>query len=413
MRMNNTPNNRSTLSPSSYDDMLHVVMSPFCTSTKGRVPSPRTLHQPRGLVGSVSTPSNSTWLVFLGGLFTGILLTCFVLSIFLHPFLSYYYSSSSTTRHDNIFDNTFDNTFLQHVQTSRRTLLERKHAVPTILEHPGSVVMKEGWTLGYFFTGNQSHVVDASTIPMEYYKQVQWYSQLRQDYIVSELLLQKQNGYFVDLAANDAIRISNTYALERHYNWTGLCIEPNPTYWSSLSYRKCTLVGAVVGRTRMEEIVFKFSTGKGPKSGIVGPDFDNKYTSRNSSSKSSVTQRKEEQRRSTVTLTEILDMFQAPKVIDYLSLDVEGAEYYALQQFDFDRYQFQLLTIERPHEKLHHLLEQHGYVLLRDLRQWGETLWAHQSLPIDRSSSSSNNNNALLSMDIPKYNERTIPRPKT
>ena len=40
--------------------------------------------------------------------------------------------------------------------------------------------------------------------------------------------------YFVDLAANDPIDLSNTFKLEQ-MGWEGLCIEPNPVYWYRLS----------------------------------------------------------------------------------------------------------------------------------------------------------------------------------
>lgn len=58
-----------------------------------------------------------------------------------------------------------------------------------------------------------------------------WFSQSEQDQIVSRLLKQKRHGYFVDLAANDARKWSNSLALERDFGWEGLCIEPNPQYW--------------------------------------------------------------------------------------------------------------------------------------------------------------------------------------
>lgn len=54
----------------------------------------------------------------------------------------------------------------------------------------------------------------------------------------------------------------------------------------------------------------------------------------------------------TVPLTEILYRFQAPQVIDYLSLDVEGAEYYVMQRFAFDRNKVRVLTVERPSQEL-------------------------------------------------------------
>ena len=57
------------------------------------------------------------------------------------------------------------------------------------------------------------------------------HSQARQDECVLSLLRNQTNGYFIDLASNDATVLSNTYSLERYFDWNGLCIEPNPIYW--------------------------------------------------------------------------------------------------------------------------------------------------------------------------------------
>jgi hypothetical protein len=46
-----------------------------------------------------------------------------------------------------------------------------------------------------------------------------WFSQAAQDELVIGLLRGKRNGYFIDLAANDALLLSNTYALEQRYGW--------------------------------------------------------------------------------------------------------------------------------------------------------------------------------------------------
>ena len=56
----------------------------------------------------------------------------------------------------------------------------------------------------------------------------------------------ESHHYFLDLAANDAVHLSNTLHLEQN-GWKGLCIEGNPMYWYSLSaFRNCTIVGAFV-----------------------------------------------------------------------------------------------------------------------------------------------------------------------
>ena len=49
----------------------------------------------------------------------------------------------------------------------------------------------------------------------------EWFAQVHQDEIVVDLI--GENGYFIDLAANDAKELSNTVALEKH-GWNGTLI---------------------------------------------------------------------------------------------------------------------------------------------------------------------------------------------
>lgn len=191
----------------------------------------------------------------------------------------------------------------------------------------------------------------------------QWFSQLTQDQIVIDLL--GNNGYFIDLAANDAVDLSNTLALEQHHGWTGLCVEPNPNYWYGLSHRKCTVVGALMGG-RKEQVEVEF---RGVLGGIV--ELTPNYPADPQAPPVS---------RYTAPIRDVLERFQVPTTIDYFSLDVEGAEMLIMKEFPFDRYTIRVLTVERPGADLRSLLEQNGYVFLKDLAWWGETLWAHKSM---------------------------------
>jgi hypothetical protein len=231
-------------------------------------------------------------------------------------------------------------------------------------------VVDNGWGLISVFYGNTSHLPFTSTIPQDYFHQTKWFSQVQQDLIVSTLFRGKRDGYFVDLAANDAVRISNTYALETHFGWRGLCLEPNPIYWPALAYRKCNVVAAVVGQQSMAQVQFKYPNRAGPQGGIVGKDFDNREPSKFG----------EDRPRFTTTLLQVFERFDTPKVIDYMSLDIEGAEAYVMESFPFDRYRIHVLTVERPSEKLRSLLERHDYVLLKQLKKWGETIWIHKQV---------------------------------
>jgi hypothetical protein len=67
-------------------------------------------------------------------------------------------------------------------------------------------------------------------------------------------------------------------------------------------------------------------------------------------------------------LVDLLDKYEAPEKIDYLSIDTEGSEYVILKAF-FDnpkKYTIKTMTVEHNYivqdrEKIHALLVQNGY----------------------------------------------------
>lgn len=274
-----------------------------------------------------------------------------------------------------------------------------------------------GWKLIHVYVGGSSssnnnaaqeeqhraaQMAQASTINSDYFyssssaqRPRSWFSQLRQDEVVAHLFRHKRSGYFVDLAANDAVRISNTYALETRYHWTGIAIEPNAVYWPGLALRRCHVAAAVVGRSTGERLRFKFPRRAAPQGGLVGREFDNREPGKSP---------EEDQMRYTVTLQDIFERFQTPPVIDYLSLDVEGAELFIMESFPFDRYRINALTVERADNKLSALLQTNGYVQLKVLKHWGESLWIHSSVQ------DSLDTKAAMEIDTEhyKYRERVV-----
>lgn len=256
-----------------------------------------------------------------------------------------------------------------------------------------------GWKNIHVFYGDESHLFDATGVPTPYFKANKWFSQYRQDEIVSRLFRDKRDGFFIDLAANDAVRLSNTYALETTFGWNGLCLEPNPIYWTGLSYRKCHVVAAIVGNRTMEEITFKFPRDKGPKGGIVGNEFDNKSDNYN-----------EGHPRFTVSLLDLFKKFKVPTTIDYISLDVEGAEDLVMSSFPFGQYRFNVMTVERPSDALSTLLTTNGYVLLKTVRRGTETLWAHDSIIGDLDKSALDINSQNYKYREVEGRERVIPK---
>lgn len=184
------------------------------------------------------------------------------------------------------------------------------------------------------------------------------------------LLSKKRGGTFLDLASHHAVTLSNTYALERQFGWSGICIEANHVNLADLiSMRTCQVVMAAVGNsTRMQPIDFSLGGGAGGLGGIVADGMDN-------------TQRKNRGRLKsyyTVPLLEILERFDAPETIDYLSLDIEGAEYFVMENFPLDRYTFKVMTVERPEPMLMSLLQRASYKIIKKVKH--DVLYVHESV---------------------------------
>jgi len=57
-----------------------------------------------------------------------------------------------------------------------------------------------------------------------------YFSQIGQDKLVDNFLDFKTNGFFLDVGAHDYRHISNTYFFEKSRNWKGIAIEMDPQF---------------------------------------------------------------------------------------------------------------------------------------------------------------------------------------
>lgn len=126
-------------------------------------------------------------------------------------------------------------------------------------------------------------------------------------------------GYFVEIGANDGFELSNTLYLEEAFGWTGLLIEANPKYSASLRRRSAkSVVAAVVA----EEGYYEFSDA-----GLFGGV-------RSMLRDAHVGQRRHAQPIEVwgTTLGKLLETHDAPSTINFISIDVEGAEVPIVEQ---------------------------------------------------------------------------------
>jgi len=170
--------------------------------------------------------------------------------------------------------------------------------------------------------------------------------------------------------------------LERDFGWDGVCIEANPQYWAGLARRICTVVGGAVGRMNDEEVTFTFGGGgrtgtlgsgvndPGGMGGIVAKGFDNKgKNTRFGAAKMH-----------TVALKDVLARAKAPDVVDYMSLDIEGAELFVAKEFPWHLYTVKLLTVERPCDELKEILARASLIYLKTHGNFGDLMYAHSSV---------------------------------
>jgi hypothetical protein len=165
-------------------------------------------------------------------------------------------------------------------------------------------------------------------------------SQYHQDLWVLHTLNYKRNGFFVDVGAAHYQKLSNTYYLEKEFGWNGICIEGNGFFFEELvTNRSAKCVQAYVSTdTELTRICHSKKTPGDAKDHGFGDFLEDHNTGLTPSMGYSIITPK--------LLMDILIANNAPSVIDYLSIDIEGADFPVLQTIDFDRYTFMTITIE-------------------------------------------------------------------
>lgn len=206
-------------------------------------------------------------------------------------------------------------------------------------------------------------------------------SESGQDFFVLDQLFYKKNGYFVDLGASDGVTASNTYILEKFYKWRGICVDPNPSTLKSLCGARDVIISDLCVHSTTgkilpfqylddQQLFYGWNFRSGLK-GIIedpGEDFD-------------------EINVLTVSLNDLLKLYRAPSVIDYISLDIEGNEFEVLNSFDFSKYHINCLTVEHDYgeqqQKIKCLLESKGFELYTDTFCDNEDWYVNKNLVIN------------------------------
>lgn len=167
----------------------------------------------------------------------------------------------------------------------------------------------------------------------------------------------KHEGYFVEFGAANGIDNSNTYLLEKEFGWQGVLAEPARSFYAALrENRSVNIESSCVWKLSGTQVSFNEPSETELSTINEFSDGDDHVEKRKNGSIYQV---------ETISLNDLLDKYQAPKEIDYLSIDAEGSEFEILNAFDFSRYSISVITCEHNYssnrEKIFRLLSGHGY----------------------------------------------------
>jgi FkbM family methyltransferase len=151
------------------------------------------------------------------------------------------------------------------------------------------------------------------------------HAQLFQDLLVLFLLEEKRDGYFVEFGAMDGIKLSNTFLLENRYGWRGIVAEPARCWHQELTRnRRCSADHRCVWSKSGETLQFN-ETAQAEYSTIDALSGSDMHAKARQDGKRYAVE--------TISLCDLLRAHDAPRSIDYLSIDTEGSEFAILDIF--------------------------------------------------------------------------------
>ena len=193
------------------------------------------------------------------------------------------------------------------------------------------------------------------------------FSQLNQDIFALIINSDTRNNFFVEFGAAGGRVGSNTYLLETEHSWNGIVAEPARSYKQEIQETRNCIIDfrCVYSQTGLSLDFLECQTSM--LSTISG--FEKSDTLANDRKVRSVYSIE------TVSLLDLLDQHEAPRTIGYISIDTEGSELKILENFDFEHYAFNFMSIEHnsPEQdlKLDALLNPLGYIrILRNLSRF-------------------------------------------
>jgi len=193
--------------------------------------------------------------------------------------------------------------------------------------------------------------------------EVNYYSQDGQDkYLDEKVFRKKTNGFFIEVGANDGVRFSNTYFLEKYRGWSGICVEPHPSAFEKLKQnRKAELVNACIADEDKEGEFMKIEGYGEMYSGLISK-YDEKHVKRIDRDLKAYGGSKESIRVPCIRLDTLITQRKLSH-IDYISIDTEGGELDIVETANLGAHDISVISVENNYyeTKLRDFMKKFGY----------------------------------------------------
>ena len=190
------------------------------------------------------------------------------------------------------------------------------------------------------------------------------HSQLFQDLFVLFKLGNKRKGRFLEFGATNGKELSNSYLLEKNFEWEGILAEPSPQWEKSLKENRprTKIINECIYSESGTMIDF-FVSKKGVLSTI------NEFRESDIESIPGNTKARNEEgylvKVPTISLNDVFIKHFNGEKIDYMSVDTEGSELLILSKFNFEKYGPKIVTVEHnftsAQKNLDNLFEENNY----------------------------------------------------
>lgn len=198
-----------------------------------------------------------------------------------------------------------------------------------------------------------------------------FYSQDKQDeYLETHIFKGYKNGFFMDIGSHDGKSLNNTLYFEENNNWTGVNVEPMKKAYNDLLVNRhnCININCAVynndGNTE-----FICNTGYTQMLSGIKDTFDKRHMirlKRENAKYGSTTDILEVETKKIETICDIHQISH----INYLSIDVEGAEFEVIKSINFDKLYIDVIGFENNYNDsampIIKYLEERNYIVIHN-----------------------------------------------